>query len=65
MPGPLRWKKSSRCVVSGACVEIAGTELRTIVVRDAEIGRASAVLLMSATEWKDFVVRVKSGALDC
>ncbi|MFC4910727.1 DUF397 domain-containing protein [Actinomadura gamaensis] len=68
------WKKSSRCAANGACVEVArtgtrtgtgrGSEAGTIAARDAKIGDASPVLLMSAAEWRAFLSRVKAGALD-
>ncbi|MCP2335580.1 DUF397 domain-containing protein [Actinomadura rupiterrae] len=70
MLNTLAWKKSSRCAANGACVEVAATGplaaagTSAVAARDAKIGDASPVLLLSAAEWGCFLTEVKSGALD-
>lgn len=55
----LRWRRSSRCGTSGACVEVADLDGGVVALRDGKIGDASPVLVFEPAEWAAFVAGVK------
>lgn len=56
------WRKSSRSVANGACVEAASSRA-TVMVRDS-VDRTGIVVRYSARTWQLFLESAKAGALD-
>jgi len=56
------WRKASRSVASGACVEAASSHA-AVLVRDS-VDRSGAVVRYSARTWQLFVDSAKAGAFD-
>lgn len=61
--GPVvNWRRSSRSISNGACVE-AGNVHEAVAVRDS-IDRAGGELRYSTEAWQMFLHRVKAGAFE-
>lgn len=56
------WRKSSRCIEHGHCVEVA-LKSETVAMRDSK-DPASPVLRFDPEAWLAFVADLKRGALD-
>lgn len=56
------WRKSSRSVGNGACVEIAPAA-GSVAVRDTT-DRIGPMLQYTASAWRAFIVETKIGAFD-
>ncbi|MFI0405258.1 DUF397 domain-containing protein [Actinomadura sp. 3N508] len=59
---PARWRRSTRCGASNACVEIARLDEGAISVRDT--ADAGPRLAFDLGEWREFVRRVRDGRFD-
>lgn len=59
---PARWRKSTRCGASNACVEVARIGADAISVRDAE--DTATILAFGTAEWRRFAEDVKRGRFD-
>lgn len=57
------WRKSSRSMTNGNCVEVAGLAREFVGVRDS-MNPAGAVLGFSQGEWDAFVGGVRNGEFD-
>jgi hypothetical protein len=57
----MRWKKSSKCASSGACVEVAIGRDR-VAVRDSKVV-TGPILVFSRAAWTDFVRALRVGGL--
>jgi hypothetical protein len=53
------WRKSSRSVANGACVEAAACKGAALIRDSAD--RTGTVLRYSAAAWRTFIVRIASG----
>ncbi|HEY0935020.1 MAG TPA: DUF397 domain-containing protein [Trebonia sp.] len=62
VPGVLPWRKSTRSVADGACVEVAPAT-GTIVVRDS-VNPAGAMISYSTRTWQAFLADAKAGTFD-
>jgi hypothetical protein len=56
----LNWRKSSRSIGNGACVEAAGVP-GTVMVRDTA-DRAGGQLRFPGQAWQEFTARIKGEA---
>jgi hypothetical protein len=56
------WRKASRSVANGACVEAASSRA-TVQVRDS-VDRSGVVVPFSTRTWELFIDRAKAGAFD-
>jgi len=63
---PARWRRSTRCGASNACVEIARLDGGVISVRDSHNAGEGAGnrLVFGALEWRWFTDDVKGGRFD-
>lgn len=52
------WRKSSRSMSGGHCVEVAGTR-RSVRVRDSRV--AGPLLELSTGTWASFIEQIKDG----
>ncbi|MFB4313547.1 DUF397 domain-containing protein [Actinomadura sp. 21ATH] len=60
-----RWKKSSACGPSAACIEVARLTRQAVGVRDSRRTEPSApVLNVAVTDWARFVALIKNGDMD-
>lgn len=59
---PARWRRSTRCGASNACVEVARIDDEAIYVRDAE--DTGTRLAFGLDEWRGFTDRVREGRFD-
>ena len=59
--GPARWRRSSRSVGHGACVEV-GQDIVFTVVRDSRLDGLGPVLRFSRAAWAGFLAGVKTSA---
>ena len=57
---PVSWRRSSQCVGSTTCVEVAPSGSDTVGVRDAKDPHGPA-FWFSSDQWQDFVKGVRSG----
>ena len=57
------WRKSSRSMTNGNCVEVGGLVGEFVGVRDSK-NREGAVLGLSPHGWGAFVVGVRNGEFD-
>lgn len=57
------WHKSLASDSSDSCVEVAIHE-QFVLVRDSH-DRSGAILTVASSNWHAFLVRVRSGELDC
>jgi hypothetical protein len=57
------WRKSSRSMTNGNCVEVAGPTGQSIGVRDS-MNPTGAVLGFTLGEWDAFVGSIRNGKFD-
>lgn len=54
------WRKSSRSIANGQCIETATFPDGRLAVRDS-VDKAGPKAIFNASEWRTFVKRVKDG----
>lgn len=58
----IEWRKSSHSGSNGGdCVEVAGTSLGVVAIRDSK-NPTGPVLIISASDWATFLHAVKTGS---
>jgi hypothetical protein len=60
--GDFQWRKATRSVGNGACVEVAPAG-RHILVRDSQ-DQGGPVVPYAGTTWRAFLARAKAGQFD-
>lgn len=59
----LAWRKSTRSIANGQCIETATLPDGRLTVRDS-VDKAGPRATFSPAEWRTFLKRVKDGDLD-
>jgi hypothetical protein len=60
--GSLTWRKSTRSIGNGQCVEAARTSNGCLAMRDST-DKSGPVILISQREWSNFLRKIKVGDL--
>ena len=63
MSRPYEWRKSSRTVSSGNCVEVAANRPGVVAVRDSK-DPDGPKLIFAPAEWDAFTAGVRDGQFD-
>lgn len=58
------WSKSTRSNPSGNCVEVSGTEMDEVLVRDTKALEKGPTLKFTRDEWIAFIEGAKLGEFD-
>lgn len=58
------WKRSSRSMANGNCVEVAGLPGDVVGVRDSKDG-CGPILRFTQPQWGAFIGGVRNGGFDC
>jgi Domain of unknown function (DUF397) len=60
---PLAWRKSTRSIANGQCIETATLPDGRLAVRDS-VDKAGPTATFTPSEWSTFVKRIKDGDYD-
>jgi hypothetical protein len=59
----LAWRKSTRSIANGQCVEAAALASGHLAVRDS-VDKSGPMINFAASEWRAFVKGIKDGGFD-
>lgn len=60
---PLSWRKSTRSIANGECIETAMLPNGRLAVRDS-VDKAGPTATFAPTEWSTFLKRIKDGGYE-